>query len=187
MQRIRYFVLGSVSLAFLLLFVTVIAWQLETLFRGSEPFSLDLIDPLTKSDVGERADLELVTVAEVVDGDTIRLSDGRVIRYIGIDTPETKHPQQGIECFGQAASQRNKELVVGKQVQLEKDTSETDRYGRLLRYVWLEGHLVNEQLIAEGYAVAISYPPDIKYQEQLRKAEEESRQKNLGLWAVCPD
>ncbi|HEX7017699.1 MAG TPA: thermonuclease family protein [Patescibacteria group bacterium] len=129
---------------------------------------------------------ESVKVTEVIDGDTIRLEDGRTVRYIGIDTPETKHPTVGQECFGQEASAKNAELVKGKAVELEKDVSQTDRYGRLLRYVWVNGQLVNEVLVAEGYAVASSYPPDVARQEQLRMAEQVARQENKGLWATCP-
>lgn len=129
---------------------------------------------------------EQVKVAEVVDGDTIRLVDGRTLRYIGIDTPETKHPTVEQECFGQEAAAKNKELVEGKVVELEKDVNETDKYGRLLRYVWLDGQLVNEVLVAEGYAVARSYPPDVARQEQLRLAEAKAMTDNKGLWSTCP-
>ena len=83
------------------------------------------------------------------------------------------------------ASQRNKELVEGKQVQLEKDVSETDRYGRLLRYIWLNGRLINEQLVAEGYAFASVYLPDSKYQTVFQDAERQAREDNEGLWAAC--
>jgi len=127
----------------------------------------------------------LATVQRVIDGDTIELSTGEVVRYIGIDTPETKHSTKPIECFGEKASQRNKELVEGKQVQLEKDVSETDRYGRLLRYIWLNGRLINEQLVAEGYAFASAYLPDSKYQTVFQDAERQAREDNEGLWAAC--
>jgi len=73
------------------------------------------------------------------------------VRYIGIDTPETFHPTRGEQPYGKEASARNKELVGGRTVYLEKDISETDRYGRLLRYVWLEdGTMVNGALVADG-------------------------------------
>lgn len=125
-------------------------------------------------------------VKRVIDGDTIELEDGRKLRYIGIDTPETKHPTKGVECFGQEAALKNKELVEGKMVRLEKDVSETDRYGRLLRYVWLDDRMVNELLVAEGYAYSSSYPPDIARQEQLKAAQLTARTVSQGLWAVCP-
>jgi micrococcal nuclease len=129
---------------------------------------------------------EQAQVAKVIDGDTIELIDGRKVRYIGVDTPETKHPTQGQECFGTQASQKNTELVAGKIIQLEKDVNETDRYGRLLRYVWLDDQLVNKQLVAEGYAFARSFPPDIKRQVELQQAEQQARLDNKGLWSSCP-
>ena len=86
------------------------------------------------------------------------------VRYIGINTPETVHPTRGEEPYGREASARNKALVSGERVYLEKDVSETDQYGRLLRYVWLgDGTMVNATLVAEGYAQVATYPPDVRY------------------------
>lgn len=130
-------------------------------------------------------ELESAVVVRVIDGDTIQLQDGRTLRYIGIDTPETKHPTVGKECYGDQASRRNLELVEGQTVQLEKDVSETDRYQRLLRYVWLNDRMINEQLVAEGYATAVSFPPDIRHQAELQAAEQEAREAGLGLWSAC--
>ncbi|MEN8253206.1 MAG: thermonuclease family protein [Patescibacteria group bacterium] len=130
---------------------------------------------------------EQVLVKRVVDGDTIELSDGRKLRYIGIDTPETKHPSKGVECFGKEASEYNKNLVENKIISIEKDISETDRYARLLRYVWLDDEMINKKLVEEGYAHASSYPPDIKYQDELREAERKARENNLGLWSKCQE
>jgi micrococcal nuclease len=141
--------------------------------------------PSTVLGITDQRGFEEALVAKVVDGDTIELSDGRKVRYIGMNTPETHHPTKGKECFGEAASARNTELVLGKTVQLEKDVSETDRYGRLLRYVWLGETLINQELVAEGYAFASSYPPDIGRQDSLKKAEAEARIDNRGLWASC--
>jgi len=128
----------------------------------------------------------LSRVKRVIDGDTIELEDGRKVRYIGINTPETKHPARGVECFGLEASQRNKELVEGKVVSLEKDVSETDRYGRLLRYVWVEGILVNQVLVTEGFAWASRYPPDTVRQIEFQRAQVEAEATKLGLWQNCP-
>lgn len=141
---------------------------------------------------GERVEKELVKVVRVVDGDTIEIDGGIKVRYIGIDTPETVHPQKGLECFGKEAASENRKLVAGKMVRLEKDVSETDRYGRLLRYVFLpqdtEGFfdlLVNDYLVRQGYAQASTYPPDVFYQEELQNAQEEAKNNNRGLWAAC--
>ncbi|MEX1997648.1 MAG: thermonuclease family protein, partial [Candidatus Andersenbacteria bacterium] len=115
------------------------------------------------------------TVARVIDGDTIELSTGERVRYIGVDTPETVDPRTAPQCLGKEASNKNKELVEGKAVTLEKDVSETDRYGRLLRYVYVDGKMINEALVAEGFAKASSYPPDVKHQEKFRAAEQSAR------------
>jgi micrococcal nuclease len=132
-------------------------------------------------------------VLSVTDGDTIRvLIDGVsvAIRYIGIDTPETVDPRTGVECFGREASAFNRELVEGKTVELEKDVSELDRFGRTLRYVWMERGsqlvMVNEELVSSGYATSSTYPPDVKYQQRFGRAEAAARSAGLGLWGdVC--
>lgn len=125
-------------------------------------------------------------VKRAVDGDTIELTDGQVVRYIGIDTPETKHPNKAVQCFGVEASKQNEALVVGKTVVLESDVSNTDRYGRLLRYVWVDGQLINWQLVANGFAFAKSYPPDVAYQASFNEAQQLARENHQGLWSVCP-
>ena len=122
-------------------------------------------------------------VSRVVDGDTIELENGSKIRYIGVDTPESVDPRRGVECFGKEASERNRALVEGRAVRLESDVSDTDKYDRLLRYVFVGDLFVNEYLVREGYARASSYPPDVKYQTLFREAEREAREMKRGLWA----
>jgi len=125
-------------------------------------------------------------VTKVIDGDTIAIEGGQVIRYIGIDTPETVHPSKPVECFGKEASNKNRELVEGKRVKLEKDISETDKYERLLCYVWVDDIFVNDYLVRQGYAYAYTYPPDVKYSERFVQAQQEARENNRGLWKDCP-
>lgn len=130
-------------------------------------------------------------VTKVTDGDTIELSTGQKVRFVGIDTPETVDPRRPVGCFGKEASNENKKLVEGKKVILEKDVSETDKYNRLLRYVYLplaDGSLlfVNDYLVRAGFAKAYTYPPDVKFNEQFLQAEREARNENRGLWAACP-
>ena len=129
---------------------------------------------------------ELATVTNVVDGDTIdvRFADGQTarVRLIGVDTPEV-HGE--VECYGQAASDFTRGWLLGKQVGLEKDVSETDRYGRLLRYVWVGPQLFNEVLVREGYANVSTYPPDVKYQWRFVEAERAAREEGSGLWGAC--
>lgn len=136
--------------------------------------------------------VQQVLVTRVIDGDTIEIEGGRKVRYIGIDTPETVNPQKPVECFGSESSRKNKELVEGKSIRLEKDVSETDKYGRLLRYVYLLSQnsgsdqiFVNDYLVRQGFAHASTYPPDVKYQDQFAGAQREAMSKNMGLWAAC--
>ena len=138
--------------------------------------------------VGPKPTTVEATVIRVIDGDTIEVNlEGTIyrVRYIGIDTPETVHPSQPVECFGKEASDKNAELVEEKMVRLEKDVSETDKYGRLLRYVWVGDILVNDYLVRQGYAYASTYPPDVKYSEQFAQAQREAEGNNRGLWAAC--
>jgi micrococcal nuclease len=123
----------------------------------------------------------------VIDGDTIEVDiNGAIhkVRYIGIDTPETVHPSKPVEYLGKEASNKNRELVEGKVVRLEKDVSETDKYGRLLRYVWVDDLFVNAELVRLGYAQVATYPPDVKYQDFFIVLQREAREAGRGLWAA---
>lgn len=127
-------------------------------------------------------------VVDVVDGDTIKVlldSDGKTysVRYIGMDTPENTSQ---VEYFGPEATAKNSELVYGKSVILIKDISETDRYGRLLRYVIADGVFVNYELVAQGYANTASYPPDIACIPTFQSIEQQASAARLGLWAAPP-
>jgi len=128
----------------------------------------------------------LFLVTRVIDGDTIEIEGGQKVRYIGIDTPETVDPRKPVQCFGVEASNRNKQLVDGKRVRLEKDISETDKYGRLLRYVYIDNIFVNLALVQGGFAYSSTYPPDVKHQNQFLEAERLAREQKTGLWSACP-
>lgn len=136
---------------------------------------------------------EEVSVLKVIDGDTIQINlNGKVenVRFIGIDTPETVDPRRPVGCFGKEASNENKRLLEGKIVYLEKDISETDKYDRLLRYIYLElgnGQMlfINDYLVRQGFAFASSFPPDVKYSERFTNAQEEARENLRGLWRKC--
>lgn len=129
---------------------------------------------------------ESATVKRVVDGDTIELTDGRKVRYIGIDTPEIVDPKSPVQCFGKEASDENKRLVDGKTIKLEKDVSQTDKFGRLLRYVYIGDVFVNDSLVRQGFAHASTFPPDVRFAEQFRIAQREAQEHNRGLWNSCP-
>ncbi|MCL5784404.1 MAG: thermonuclease family protein [Patescibacteria group bacterium] len=133
---------------------------------------------------------ERIVVSRVVDGDTIELVDGKTVRFVGMDTPETVDPRRPVGCFGKEASNETKSLLSGKEVILQKDVSETDKYKRLLRYVFLpleNGQILfmNDYLVREGFAKVKAYPPDTKYNEQFKQAEKEARENNRGLWGKC--
>lgn len=128
----------------------------------------------------------LYRVKRIIDGDTIELTSGEKLRYIGINTPESVDPRKPVQCFAHQASEQNKKLVEGKLVRLEKDISDKDKYGRLLRYVYVDNIFVNDYLVKEGYALASSYPPDIKYQKVFQFSQQEAINNNKGLWKTCP-
>ncbi len=129
-------------------------------------------------------------VVRVVDGDTIEVEvvgETYKVRYIGIDTPETVDPRRPVGCFGEEASAANRALVEGLIVGLEGDVSDTDAFGRLLRYVWVSSHeMDNAILVRDGYAQASAYPPDVRYQDFFDGLEAGARSAGRGLWGpVC--
>jgi micrococcal nuclease len=141
--------------------------------------------------------IELIAanVIRVVDGDTIQVSIDDTtyrVRLIGINTPESTTKK---EPYGKEASDFTKSQLEGKIVYLEKDVSDTDRFGRSLRYVWLEpptelseteirDKMFNAVLAVGGYAQQATYPPDVKYVDYFKKFAAEARSENKGLWAI---
>lgn len=180
--------IAFISLFFVIKPKTITIPQIETpaeeniKMEASENVVMEKAETSTPSPTASIPQIQTFLVTRIVDGDTIEIEGGKIVRYIGIDTPETEHPTKGIECYGKEASKRNKQLVLGKKVELEKDISETDKYGRLLRYLWLNGTLINEQLVAEGYALSSSYPPDTKHQNRFLEAQKLARSEKRGLW-----
>ncbi|MGG5252423.1 thermonuclease family protein [Neobacillus sp. SM06] len=140
--------------------------------------------------------LVAATISRVVDGDTVQLSTGQKVRLIGVNTPEstTRH-----ETYGKEASNYTTNKLEGKQVWLQKDVSETDRYGRLLRIIWLSiptndmdeneirTKMFNADLVLNGYAEPSTYPPDVKYSDVFVKFAREARSATKGLWAYGPN
>lgn len=123
------------------------------------------------------------TVTTIIDGDTIKVAIGETaftVRYIGIDSPEETSAQ---DIHGMEATQKNKDLVLGKKVILIKDVSETDQYGRLLRYVFVDNIFVNYELVAQGHATAMTYEPDTACMGTFLYAEQSARNAQIGLWA----
>jgi len=132
---------------------------------------------------------EVISVVKVVDGDTITVSingKNETIRIIGINTPETVDPRKPVECFGQEASTKARELLDGQSVRLEIDASqgETDKYDRLLRYVFLsDGSDFGKLMISEGYAYEYTYQTPYQYQAAYKTAQSEAQSAKRGLWA----
>jgi micrococcal nuclease len=126
---------------------------------------------------------EWVKVKRVIDGDTVQLSDGRSVRYIGVNAPEINHERNTAEPFGFEARKRNIELVGTQRIRLEFDMEHFDDYGRTLAYVFLpDGSMVNEKLLRSGMAYCLYKMPNIKYEARLLKAQREAMQDRRGVW-----
>jgi endonuclease YncB( thermonuclease family) len=124
-------------------------------------------------------------VMNVVDGDTIDVggcSDAGRVRLILVDAPEVSG---GARCYSREATNYVTSRLLGRTVGLERDVSNVDRFGRYLRYIWLDGELFNETMVREGYAALAVYPPDVKYRDRIAAAEAEARAANRGLWGAC--
>jgi micrococcal nuclease len=122
-------------------------------------------------------------VAEVFDGDTVRLADGRHIRLIGINAPELGHDGRPDEPFATAARDRLSRLVLGREIRLVFEEQEYDHYGRSLAHVELtDGTQVEEVLLKEGLASAIAIPPNVREIARLQAAEARARLAHNGLW-----
>jgi micrococcal nuclease len=151
-------------------------------------------------------------VLRVIDGDTVELMDGRLLRYIGIDAPEVRRrarpgdrewrpgeAQRWVvdpEPMSREAMEFNRRLVDGKLARLEYDVQTHDRFGRLLAYVyvWAKGGsasrgnevMVNAELLREGFAQILTIPPNVKYAERFRVLTQEAREGRRGLWGSAP-
>ncbi len=133
-----------------------------------------------------------VTVTRVVDGDTVEISPaiGGItdLRFIGVDTPETKEPGCAPQPYGQEASDFTRAQLSGQQVGLEFDVEKTDRYGRLLAYVYpQDGEMFNETLLEEGYAQVATFPPNVRYADHFLEAQHAARETGRGLWGLSPE
>lgn len=121
-------------------------------------------------------------VKKVIDGDTIQLESGEVVRYLGIDTPELFSKEKGPEFYAQEATRYNKKLVFLKKVRLEFDVEKKDNYNRLLAYVFVKNIFVNAELVRLGYAKANIKPPNLKYKDMLLKLQQKAMEEEKGLW-----
>lgn len=206
LYRFRWLILSGCSLVMfsLIVILGIAVLELETssvaeqsqtpqpsLYPSDKPVDTDestpfqeatsTLPPITETIKIETPMKEIAYVQQVIDGDSIEvILDGAAydLRYIGIDAPETGMP------LSREATEANRRLVEGQIVELEQDVSNTDQYGRLLRYVYLlDGTLVNAELVKLGLAAAIAYPPDILHQEIINASEREAVEGGIGLWA----
>jgi micrococcal nuclease len=136
-------------------------------------------------------------VERAVDGDTLKFSDGRRVRLIGVDTPEMHYSEKllrdskrtrkditAIQALGKRAADFTRQLCEGKPVHIETDVRKTDKYGRLLAYIYLEdGTFVNAKIVEEGYGQIMTIPPNVKYADKFLKLERQAREARKGLWA----
>lgn len=133
---------------------------------------------------------EVAKVVRVIDGDTITIDyhgTPTQVRFIGMNTPEIADSPKGAEYYGDEAAERTKQLVEGKSVTIDTDglQGDRDRYGRLLRYVYVGNQQVNLTLIQEGYAYDWTDRYPSVYQKQFHKAETDAQKQKRGLWAKC--
>ena len=141
---------------------------------------------------------EEARVTRVVDGDTIEVeilaseegpgAGNAVVGYqydvrlLGIDTPESVKPGSPVECFGKEASAAAKAFLEGQTVRLVKDIEEEDRFGRILRYVYVGDELANARLVINGYASVFTYPPNVRHADLFVQLQREARENDRGLW-----
>lgn len=172
------FLVGSISVGYLTLKPTL------------ESISLEQFDVVEDKEI-LGADVSIVQVISVTDGDTFRIKSGDEsipVRLIAVDTPEIHHPTIKKKCYGDEAKDFLEKNILNKNVRLEKETldSNTDRYGRLLRYVFLEdGTNMNEEIVKNGYGIEKTYVKGYKYQQLFKDAQMHAERNKLGLWKVC--
>jgi micrococcal nuclease len=126
------------------------------------------------------------TIQRIIDGDTIECAEVGRVRLIGMDTPELSQ-----EPYGTLATEALAALApVGSRVELERDVELRDQYGRTLAYVWADGLQVNWALVRQGWAVLLTYPPNVQYVDWYTEAQRRAREDGVGLWSLggfdCP-
>lgn len=185
MSRSRAVALAIVSFL-VLIGLAILVWNIA---NGLLPKKFFDTSPSVQSSVqGTTSETYLVT--KVVDGDTLKIQTDtkqESVRLLGIDTPETQDPRKPVQCFGKEAKTQLQNLVEGKRVRLEADTTQGDRdaFGRLLRYVYLEDNTnVNSELVKQGFAFVYRQYP-VKQLQALITLETQARAEKRGLWSGC--
>ena len=121
----------------------------------------------------------------MIDGDKIKLVTGEKVRFLGIDTPETKHPKKVPVPCGPKATNVIRELLSGNEVALEFDLERKDQYGRLLAHVFTGSTFVNAELVRRGYARVSTYRPNLKYRDFFLSLQSEAKKEDRGIWGEC--
>jgi endonuclease YncB( thermonuclease family) len=140
--------------------------------------------PFSQNNRTDKNNTQTTFVKRVIDGDTFVLESGERVRLIGVDTPETVHPQKPVEPFGPEASAFTKKHIEGKKVRLEFDVDKNDHYNRILAYVFINDIFLNEELLKEGLAIMSTYPPNVKYVDLYESAQKYAKEKNKGIWSL---
>ncbi len=171
--------------AIIIIIIGVIAY----FFGGESVFNVG-------NDSGDQ-DFVQALIVRAVDGDTAVVKiDGQEkrVRFLGVDTPETVHPNKPVQFYGKEASNFTKESLNGRRVWLEYDSNPQDRYGRHLAYIWLNNpktinestireNMFNAKLLLGGYAKVMIIKPNRRYETEFRKFESEAQNKKLGVWS----
>ncbi|MDD5409194.1 MAG: thermonuclease family protein [Candidatus Omnitrophica bacterium] len=145
---------------------------------------------------GDNSDYGNILVTRVVDGDTLKLENGKYLRLIGIDTPEmhesaklhrdaqrSKQSVWEIKKLGRQSYEFTRQMAQGKRVRLEFDKEKYDKYKRILAYVYLpDGRFLNALIVEEGYASLMAYPPNVKYADLFSSLYQQARKNKRGLW-----
>lgn len=154
----------------------------------SAPARIPRKEKLSKSQLSPRPSTRgLAKVVAVLDGDTIIIDGGEKVRYAGLNTPETHHPDKLPEYCGQEAFEANRRLVAGKTVRLEFDARRRDKYGRLLAYVYVDSLFVNAELIRQGYAQVTTYQDNQRHHDDFARLQLRAIAARRGMWGGCRD
>lgn len=188
-QSLWLLIIGSI-IVLLILFLS------DSGIQNNLAQTLQLANPSPKSQIkntNSDEKVEKVQVNRVVDGDTVELMDGRKVRYLNVDTPETVKSGTSVKCFGPEASEFNKKLMTkGRDVWMTSDKAKTDRYGRELRFMFLTentsdmGQSVNATLVKMGFGQAKFYSPNTTFKKDFEKWQFDAQQKPVGIWKSCP-
>jgi len=196
MKRKLFYILGGIiALIVIVIIVASKAEQRTVQKTGQNTATLETTGADSASQISNTTETKNSTaflyysVVSVVDGDTVKISingETNTFRLIGMDTPETVDPRKPVQCFGIEASNEAKELLSGKKVRIETDSSQGtyDKYNRMLGYIYREdGLFYNKYMIEQGYAHEYTYNTPYKYQTEFKNAQKEAQANQLGLWS----